>query len=297
MEKAAWIMDVKHFAVHDGDGIRTTVFFKGCPLRCKWCHNPEGLTAEPTLSYVEKNCISCGECQNVCPEGAHRLSEETHYFDRKKCVGCGQCAEVCLGDALRLYGKKMTVQELLPELLKDRMLYEKSGGGVTLSGGECLMQWEFCLDLLKALKEENIHTAVDTCGYIKRGILDEITPYTDVFLYDIKAFREDVHQASTGVSNRLILENLKYLDSVGAELEVRIPYIPDYNTDEIESIGKLLSGIRHLKKLRLLPFHNLAVSKYASLGIECHMPETLPTKEAIARARECLLSYQLPLYD
>ena len=207
----ARIFEIKCFAVHDGDGIRTTVFFKGCPLRCVWCHNPEGLTAAPQIAHYAHKCIGCGACKKdgFMPEG-------------------------CLGDATVLYGKEVTVDELLPILLEDKAFYDNSGGGVTLSGGECLVQADFCAALLRRLKAEGIHTAVDTCGFVSREALDKVLPYADVFLYDIKAFDEDVHIRCTGVSNQVVLENLEYLNALGKRIEIRIPYVPNYNDDQIE---------------------------------------------------------------
>ena len=186
----ARIFEVKRFAVHDGDGIRTTVFFKGCPLKCVWCHNPEGISTKSELAYYAHKCIVCGECQNVCPTGAHTIENGKHSFNREKCIICGKCTDVCLSDALILYGKEMTVEELLPVLLKDKDFYDNSGGGVTLSGGECLMQADFCAELLQMLKKEGINTAVDTCGYVPKESIDKVLPYTDTFLYDIKAIDE-----------------------------------------------------------------------------------------------------------
>ena len=164
----AIISDLKRFAVHDGDGIRTTVFFKGCSLKCVWCHNPEGIGFKPQLAYYNHKCLGCGECVGVCPVGAHKVAEQGHSFNRELCIGCGKCSEVCFGNALTFYGKKVTVDELLPVLLEDREFYENSGGGVTISGGECLCQADFCTELLKKLKENGIHTAVDTCGFVPR---------------------------------------------------------------------------------------------------------------------------------
>ena len=163
---SARIFEIKRFAVHDGDGIRTTVFFKGCPLKCVWCHNPEGIDFKPELAYYENKCINCGECIRVCPNNAHTIEKGVHIFNRKKCTGCGNCEEVCLGNALTLYGEEVTEDELLPKLLEDKEFYENSNGGVTLSGGECLMQSDFCAELLKKLKENGINTAVDTCGFV-----------------------------------------------------------------------------------------------------------------------------------
>ena len=280
----ARIFEIKRFDVHDGDGIRTTVFFKGCPLKCVWCHNPEGIDFKPQLAYYEHKCIDCGECISTCPVSAHTISENMHFYDREKCVACGKCADICLGNALSFYGKEMTVDELLPILLEDKDFYENSGGGVTLSGGECLMQAEFCAELLKKLKENNIHTAVDTCGFISKEAFDKVMPYTDIFLYDLKAFDEEVHIKCTGQSNEVILENLKYLDSCGKNIEIRIPYVPEFNQDQIEKIAEFLKERKNITKVRVLPYHNYASSKYAALNIKNTLPEILPTNNEIILA-------------
>ena len=265
----AKIFEIKRFAVHDGDGIRTTVFFKGCPLKCVWCHNPEGIEFKPQLAYYEHKCIGCGECIGVCPASAHGISENMHFYDKEKCIACGKCADVCLGDALTFYGREMTVDELLSVLLEDKDFYENSGGGVTLSGGECLMQADFCAELLKALKDNGIHTAVDTCGFVSAEAFDKVMPYTDIFLYDLKAFDEDVHIKCTGQSNKVILENLKYIDNCGKKIEIRIPYVPGYNSEQIEKISEFLKTLKNITKVRILPYHNYAGTKYAALDTHC----------------------------
>jgi len=282
------VTEIKRFAVHDGDGIRTTVFLKGCPLKCVWCHNPEGIPFASQLAYYENKCISCGECIDACLNNAHGMVENSHVFDRELCKACGKCEEVCLGEALKFYGKDMSVDELLPALLEDKEFYDNSGGGVTLSGGECLMQSRFCEELLKKLKENGINTAVDTCGFVKREALDAVMPYTDIFLYDVKAFDEDVHIKCTGVSNKIILENLKYIDSCGKKIEVRIPYVPEFNSDQIEKIAELLSQLKNLTKVRVLAYHNYAGSKYASLEMKNTLPERLPKKEELENAERIL---------
>ena len=258
----ATIFEIKSFAVHDGDGIRTTVFFKGCPLRCVWCHNPEGLTSAPQIAHYAHKCIGCGECKKE-----------------------GFTPEDCLGEATVLYGKEVTVDELLPLLLEDKDFYDSSNGGVTLSGGECLVQAVFCAELLKKLKEHGIHTAVDTCGFVPRSALDKVIPYTNVFLYDVKAYDEDIHINCTGASNNRILENLEYLDSLGKEIEIRIPYVPEYNRDQIEKIAIFLSGLKSITKIRVLPYHNYAGSKYAALNIQSTLPDMLPTEGELEVAR------------
>lgn len=278
----ARISDIKRFAVHDGDGIRTTVFFKGCSLRCRWCHNPEGIGFPPQIAYYANKCLGCGECLSVCTSSAHKMVEERHVFDRESCIGCGKCAPACLGSALVYYGREVTVDELLPLVLEDREFYENSGGGVTLSGGECLMQAPFCRELLCRLKEEGIHTAVDTCGAIPWSHMEQVLPYTDIFLYDVKAYDEEVHIRCTGRSNVQILENLQKLDALGKPVEIRIPYVPDYNADQMEKIAAFLQTLHNVTKVKVLAYHNYAGSKYAALGMENTLPEHLPTAEEVA---------------
>ena len=294
---SARIFEIKRFAVHDGDGIRTTVFFKGCPLKCVWCHNPEGIDFKPELAYYENKCINCGECIRVCPNNAHTIENGIHIFNREKCTGCGNCAEVCLGNALTLYGEEVTEDELLPKLLEDKEFYENSNGGVTLSGGECLMQSDFCAELLKKLKENGINTAVDTCGFVPQQAIDKVIPYTDVFLYDMKAYDEDIHIKCTGYSNKLILENIKYIDSCNKAIEVRIPYVPDYNSDQIEKIAVFLKDLNNLTKVRILPYHNYASSKYTSLAKENTLPTQLPTDSEMEDARTILRQYGLKVVE
>lgn len=266
--KTAIISDIKRFAVHDGDGIRTTVFFKGCPLKCVWCHNPESIDFKPQVAFYKNKCIGCGECR------------KENFI-----------AEECLGEARVLYGKEMTAEELLPLLLEDKDFYENSGGGVTLSGGECLCQADFCAKLLKALKEKNINTAVDTCGFVPKESIDKVMPYTDTFLYDIKAIDEDVHIKCTGKSNKTILENLKYIDSCNKSIEIRIPYVPEYNDNQIDEIAAFLKPLKNIKAVKILPYHNYAGSKYVALGMENTLPQILPTEEDIKNAEEMLVLY------
>ena len=264
----ALISDIKRFAIHDGPGIRTTVFFKGCPLKCLWCHNPESISFQPQEAFYAHKCIGCGACREA-----------------------GFTAADCLGDARVLYGTEITVEELLPRLLEDRDFYETSGGGVTLSGGECLCQADFCEALLKALKEKGIHTAVDTCGFVPKAAFEKVLPYTDLFLYDIKAFDEDVHIRCTGQSNQRILENLVWLDSLDKKIEIRIPYVPDYNDTQTEKIAAFLKSLKSITAVKVLPYHNYAGSKYAALGMENTLPERLPT-EAELQAAEATLAYK-----
>ncbi len=285
------IFEIKKFAVHDGDGIRTTVFLKGCSLACIWCHNPEGISFSPQLAYYESKCIGCGECVTACPAGAHSIGDSGHIFDRARCIGCGACEEVCLGSALKFYGREMTTDELLPILLEDKDFYDNSGGGVTVSGGECLCHADFVAELLQKLKKHGVHTAVDTCGFVSKEAIDKVLPYTDIFLYDIKAYDEDVHQKCTGQKNSLILENLRYIDSKNAAIEIRYPYVPDMNSDQVQKIGELLSQLKNLTKVRVLPYHNYAGSKYASLEMENTLPERVPEDSELEQAKNIIRAY------
>ena len=282
------IADIKRFAVHDGDGIRTTLFLKGCPLRCVWCQNPESIDFSPQVACYKEKCKGCGKCVKVCPQKAHYFIEGRHIYDEKLCVGCGRCENVCLSGALKLFGKKMTVDEVLPMLLEDKDFYDNSGGGVTISGGECLEQYEFCTELLKRLKAEKIHTAVDTCGFSSRQAIDSVMPYTDIFLYDIKAYDDNIHIKCTGESNKIILENLKYIETFGKSVEIRIPYVPEYNSNQVEKIAEFLTQFKNITKVRVLPYHNFAGSKYDALGMENTLPPSLPNKENIEYAIKIL---------
>lgn len=280
------IFDIKRFAVHDGSGIRTTVFLKGCPLKCLWCHNPESLSFKPQLAYYEEKCLHCGSCADVCPTGAHVTAETGHVFHREKCTACGKCTDACPAEALHLFGKTVTPQELLPTLLEDKQFYVNSNGGVTLSGGECLMQPEFCAELLQLLKAEGIHTAVDTCGFVPRSNIEKVLPYTDIFLFDIKAIDPQVHKNCTGRSNEPILENLRYIDHMGKAIEVRIPYVPGHNDDQIEKIAAFVKTLQNVTAVKVLAYHNYAGSKYDALGMENTLPESVPSPEAVTAAQE-----------
>lgn len=270
----AKIFEIKRFAVHDGDGIRTTVFFKGCPLKCIWCHNPEGISFDSETAFYKNKCIGCRECQKE-----------------------GFMPSDCPSEARTEYGKDVTIEELLPKLLEDREFFEESGGGITLSGGECLCQANFCAELLKRLKEEGINTAIDTCGFVSRDAICKVLPYTDTFLYDVKAIDKSIHIRCTGQPNTLILDNLKYIDSYGKNIEVRIPFVPEFNGDETEQIAIFLKDIKNLVGVRLLPYHNYAGTKYDALSLKNTLPEKMPTDDEIRTAKNILISHGLPFKD
>ena len=281
------IFDIKKFAVHDGDGIRTTVFLKGCPLKCVWCHNPEGISPKPDLAFYSHKCVNCGACSEVC--SCHSFANGMHTIDNSLCIACGKCADVCPTQALTIYGRKIHVDELMPQLLEDKVFYDNSNGGITLSGGECLLQAEFCAEVLKQCKKNGIHTAVDTSGCVPWKNIEQVLDYTDIFLCDVKAIDEDVHVKCTGVTNQSILENLKKLDAKGKKTEIRIPYVPKYNADQMEKIASFISELKNVTKVRILPYHDLARSKYTSLFMTDTMPQELPEDEAIRAAQAIFL--------
>ena len=277
------IFAIKRFETHDGDGIRTTVFFKGCPLRCVWCHNPESFKSGREISYNGELCRGCGGCAEICE--ANGFENGKHLFLREKCNFCGKCLSACPARAFEIYGDTRTPSEIAEEVLLDEMFFKGSGGGVTFSGGEPLLQVDFCVELAKILKDRDINIAVDTCGFVPREAIDKALPYTDTFLYDVKAVDPEVHRICTGKTNELILENLKYIDSCGKNIEIRIPYVPGYNSGEIEGISELLSGLKNVKAIRVLPYHKYAEAKYLSLELLDLSPRNLPTKAEIERAK------------
>lgn len=288
---------LKRFAVHDGPGIRTTLFLKGCPLSCLWCHNPEGKSFKPQIAFYKHKCTNCLRCANVCKNNVHNFDNE-HLVTRDNCAFCSDCADACFNDAIEVFGKTVSVDEALKMVLEDRLFYETSSGGVTVSGGEPLMQAEFLKALLKNLKEQNIHTAVDTCGYAPQEAFNSVLPYTDLFLYDIKAFKEETHVKLTGKSNKLIWDNLEYVTKNGKQVIIRFPFVPGYNDSEAEEIAKKLTEFNNILSVDILPYHNFSSSKYDALGLEDTMPRIpMPTKEETEKIKAIFKKQGLKVND
>ena len=261
------IINVQHFCVDDGPGIRTTVFLKGCPLRCAWCHNPESQKTGFELSFRTDKCIACGICAAVCPSGVHELVDGVHTLHRERCAHCGICAQNCGADALGIEGVDSTLAALMEEILLDRVFYKRSGG-VTVSGGEPLLQAEFTHRLLAACKEEGLHTCVETCGYGRAEDILTIAAYTDLFLFDYKLTDETSHRQYTGVSNETILANLDLLCRSGAEIVLRCPMIPGVNLcqSHYDGIIALAHKYPNISQIHLEPYHPLGIGKLRALG-------------------------------
>lgn len=263
------IFDIKRYSIHDGPGIRTTVFLKGCPLNCRWCHNPEGRSASPEVMVRTGRCLEgCSECLAVCPERALRKAGPFPALDRLACTVCGECAEVCPTGAIEMVGRRLSAIGLLREIEKDRVFYDESGGGVTFSGGEPLAQPEFLEELLGLCRSRGIHTAVDTCGLAAPEVLERIAAKADIFLFDLKTMDEQKHVAFTGESNRLILENLERLAGRGSRIIIRIPVVPGVNDDpgNIRRTASFLRSLGGISEISLLPYHRLGRDK--SRGID-----------------------------
>lgn len=252
----ATIFDIERNSFVDGPGIRTTVFFKGCNLKCAWCHNPESQSFKPQMMFYKDKCTACGKCKEVCP------------YNLEKCDLCGKCTVYCPMDARKVCGKEYTADEVLAEVIKDKAFYENSGGGVTFSGGECMLQIDFLLEILKKCKQNGIHTAVDTAGHIPFENFEKILPYTDLFLYDLKIFDSDKHKKYVGVGNELILENLKKLLQSGAKIWIRIPVMADVNdtAEEMQKIKEFFVTNGKPQKVELLPYHAMGENKYRAIG-------------------------------
>ena len=270
------ISGIKRMEIHDGDGLRSTVFFKGCPLKCIWCHNPESICFAPQTARFTAKCMGCGACGGE---------------------NSAATAENCPTGALVHYGKAYEAEDLAELLAADKPFFDSSGGGVTLSGGECLAQPEFAAELARLLRERGIGVYIDTCGFVSRGALEGVIPYTDVFLYDIKAMDPEVHRACTGQDNRLILENLRYLSERGCEIEIRYPLVVGCNDDQCEKIGAFLRELNGIRKVKVLRYHDLAASRYEALGMENTLPAPRTEPADVQQAVEILRRYGLNAVD
>ena len=304
IERKALIFNVQKYNMYDGPGIRTLVFFKGCPLRCKWCANPEGLVRKFQVMFKKNSCVNCGACESVCPVGIHVMSNETgnHEIKRDKdCIGCMKCKNVCPNSALSIAGEAKTISELLKIVEEDAAFYDVSGGGVTLGGGEVTAQPEAALNLLMACKKEGINTAIETCGYTKTETILKIAEYVDLFLFDIKHMDPVRHNELTGVNNEQILTNLKELLHRRYNVKVRMPMLKGINDsrEEIDAVIKFLMPFRDYKNFKgidLLPYHKLGVNKYNQLDMEYPIEgDPSLSAEDLDRIEGFMKEYQFPV--
>jgi pyruvate formate lyase activating enzyme len=293
-EKTGVIFDIQRYSLHDGPGIRTVVFVKGCLLRCLWCQNPESQDFRSEIIYIEDNCINCEACVYACPAGA--ISKETLRIAKEICINCEKCADACPANAKRLIGRRVTVDEVLAEVEKDRLFYRSSGGGVTISGGEPMVQHEFVARLLEKCQERSIHTTIETCGYAKWNQVQNMLRHLDLVLYDIKHMDPEQHVKLTGVSNELILRNAARIAKTNVHMIVRIPIIPGSNDseDNVESIAKFVVSLITVNTVEFLGYHRLGEPKCQWLGREYPMKDVSPpTREHLERLARIVSQYGL----
>ena len=280
------IVDIQRFSLHDGPGIRTTVFLKGCPLSCKWCHNPEAILHKPQLSFNADKCANCFRCVEACSAGVHSIIEGRHHVDFSRCELAETCITACPNEALSIIGRSMSVEEIMAVITKDKEYYAHSGGGVTISGGEPMTQFEITKEILMACNREGIHTTLDTCGHVPPERYREVLPYVDLFLFDYKETDEDRHRFYTGVSNTLILRNLDMLYSERAKIVLRCPIVPGFNDTEAHFLGirDLARRYPDLAGIEIMPYHNMGVEKARRTGRESlHVSLNTAEKELSAR--------------
>ncbi len=282
------VFDIQRFSTHDGPGIRTTVFLKGCPLSCHWCHNPESQSPLPELFFSKTICIGCESCNQVCPHGMAREILSDNNLRKEKCGTCDLCAGACPSKAIEKIGKIYTSDEIIAEVEKDVPFYENSNGGITISGGEPLVQYDFTLDILKKAKQKKIHTILETSGYASRERLLAIAPYVDLFLWDIKLTDETLHQKYTGVPLKPIIRNLKLADKAGAKTVLRLILVPEVNmtNNHFENIASLYAGLENVQGIELLKYHDFGISKAGKLGIQNPVVFNNPTDQDVQRIYE-----------
>ena len=296
-EITAVVFDIEKFAVHDGPGIRTVVFLKGCPLHCRWCHNPESQSFDPELFFDFGKCTLCGRCAAVCTQKCHAVGADGHELLRDKCVSCGRCADACPADALKVAGGEMNVEEVMREVLSDRVFYENSGGGLTVSGGEPLSRPEFTKSLLEAAKENKLHTAVETCGFAPWSAISPLLELVDLWLWDVKAAPEH-HKELTGVESAPILDNLRKLDASGAATVLRCPLVPGVNDtkSDFAHIAEVADSLKHVRRIDVEPYHPLGEGKCRKLGREPEYRGDFAAPEAVEAAISALQQLtQLPV--
>lgn len=271
------IFNIQRFSLHDGPGIRTIIFFKGCALRCKWCSNPESHSPKPQILYIPINCIQCQKCVQICPKNAISINNGNKVIDYSKCDMCGLCVENCCASALEISGRQVEVAELIEEIKKDSIYYSQSGGGVTLSGGETLLQPDFAAELLKECKNHGWNTAIETANFASRSAVEKVMPYTDLFLADLKIYNSKKHEYYTGQGNERIIENIKFIAQSGKNIIIRIPIIPSVN-DDVENMYNVVkfANTIGIKEINLLPYHRLGINKYSYLGYDYSLKEILP---------------------
>ncbi|HPD15380.1 MAG TPA: glycyl-radical enzyme activating protein [Planctomycetota bacterium] len=276
------VFNIQRFSIHDGPGIRTTVFLKGCSLACVWCHNPESIAEAPELAFFPAKCIRCGHCFAACETGARRLEGGEARYDRARCRVCGRCAEVCYAEAIVVEGRELTADEVVAEVLRDKPFYDNSGGGVTLSGGEPLLQADFCAEVLSRCRARGVHTALDTAACVPWAAFERVLPDTRLVLLDLKLADSDRHRRATGAGNELILANARRLGTTGVPLRVRVPIVPGWTDDEgnLAAIADIARELPNLEGVELLPYHRFAESKYQRLGRAYALEGTQAPEEA-----------------
>lgn len=288
-----FISAIQRFSIHDGPGIRTVIFFKGCPLNCPWCSNPETRSVDHDIMHAMTTCIQCGLCLNHCPNHCIEVDDGVFHIDRLKCKGCGKCAEICPTNSISIRGERRSVSDLLEIIKADAIFYRRSGGGVTFSGGEPLFQAEFLSWLAAACKNAGIRTAIETTGYCSSENLKRVMPHIDLFLYDLKIIDPKKHREITGVCNELIKENLQLISNEGKEIIVRVPVIPGYTRDRENLIAVAEASKKaNVKQINLLPYHNYGENKYTQLGKKYEIQNIKPlTKEDLAEEKKLFETY------
>ena len=302
IERKAVIFNIQKYNMHDGPGVRTLVFFKGCPLRCKWCANPEGLQRKTQVMFKSDVCVSCGACVPVCPQGIHQMGPDGHFVDRSiDCIGCRACEEACLYNALDICGETKTISELIEIVREDKGFYDVSGGGLTVGGGECTAQPEALISLLQAAKREGINTCIETCGYAKRETMMKIAEHVDLFLFDIKHFDSDRHSELTGVRNEIILDNLEELLKSRHNVRIRMPMLKGVNDSEEEIRNTMefllpFKDMKNFKGIDLLPYHKMGVNKYDQLDMDYAITDEVKLEqEDLDRIEGWISKYDLPV--